>query len=114
MTAPGAPLSQLSPGAKIAPNDSPKAHTTRPHATLASPPRRDHRPDLATSNHRPRPAWIHTVAVAACTGWKDQIVPPALTTSCTQRGDAAAAGWTTADGRPPAICGWAWRIPSRI
>ena len=43
-TAPGAPVSQDSPGAKIPPKDSPQIHTISPQATLASPAPRDHRP----------------------------------------------------------------------
>ena len=67
-TAPGAPVSQESPGAKIPPNDSPNAQTTSPHATLASPAARDHRPRGATSSHIPIPTWIHTEAAAAVIG----------------------------------------------
>ena len=47
------------------PNASPKIHTTRPQPTLAIPPSRDHLPRGATSNQRPSPTWIQTVADAA-------------------------------------------------
>jgi len=49
------PVSQLSPGEKIPPNDSPNTHTTRPQATLASPASRDHGPCTATSSQAPSP-----------------------------------------------------------
>ena len=111
-TAPGAPVSQESPGAKIPPKDSPHAHTTSPQARLASPAARDHRPRGAASSHIPIPAWIQTEAAAAVTGWSDQMVPPALTRSWTQRGEACAAGSMTWDGRPPGIFGWACKRPS--
>jgi hypothetical protein len=67
-TAPGAPVSQERPGAKIPPKDSPQVHTARPQATLASPAARDHRPRIATSSHTPIPTWIHTEAAAAVMG----------------------------------------------
>ena len=63
--APGAPNSQVSPGAKIPPNDSPKAHTSRPQATLASPASRPEMPRGAASSHSPIPIWIHTAAAPA-------------------------------------------------
>src|ERR1700733_4376577 len=67
-TAPGAPVSQDSPGAKIPPKDSPHAHTTSPQATLASPAARDQRPRGAASSHSPMPTWIQTEAAAAVIG----------------------------------------------
>ena len=66
--APGAPNSQLSPGAKIPPNASPKIHTARPQPTLASPPSRDQEPRAAVSSQIPIPTWIQTAAAAALTG----------------------------------------------
>ena len=66
--APGAPNSQLSPGAKMPPNASPKIHTARPQPTLASPPSRDQRPRAAVSSQIPIPTWIQTAAAAALTG----------------------------------------------
>ena len=68
-TAPGAPNSTVSPGAKIAPNASPNAHTIRPHATLASPASRDDHPRTAKISHIPMPTWIHTDEAAAAIGW---------------------------------------------
>ena len=67
-TPPGAPVSQLRPGAKIPPNDSPNTHTTSPQATLASPASLDHGPRAATTSQAPIPTWIHTVAAPAVTG----------------------------------------------
>ena len=67
-TAPGAPNSQVSPGAKIPPNDSPKTQTTRPQPTLASPASRDSRPRGAASIQMPIPTWIHTADAPACIG----------------------------------------------
>ena len=66
--APGAPKSQLSPGAKMPPNASPKTHTARPQPTLASPPSRDQGPRAAVSSQIPIPTWIQTAAAAALTG----------------------------------------------
>ena len=40
------------------------------------------------------------------------MVPPQLTTCCTQAGELAAVGSMTSDGSPPAIFGCACRIPS--
>src|ERR1700759_5612077 len=97
-TAPGAPNSQVSPGAKIPPNDSPNTHTTRPQATLASPASRAARPRGAASSHSPMPAWTHPAAGAACTGWYDQAVPAQLTPACTQCGEVVAPGSMTWDG----------------
>ena len=68
-TAPGAPVSQLRPGAKIPPNDSPNTHTTSPQATAASPASLDHVPCAATSSQTPIPVWIHTEAAPAVMGW---------------------------------------------
>src|SRR5579862_6272262 len=113
-TAPGAPVSQLRPGAKIPPNDSPNTHTTRPQPTLATPASLDHVPRAATSSQAPIPTWIHTEAAPAWMGWNDQLVPPQLTTCWTQPGDAAAVGSMTCVASPPAIFGCACRIPSRI
>ena len=67
-TAPGAPNSQVSPGAKIPPNDSPNTHTTSPHPALASPASRDSGPRAAASIQMPIPTWIHTAAAPACSG----------------------------------------------
>ena len=67
-TAPGAPNSQVRPGAKIPPNDSPNTHTTSPQPTLASPASRDSGPRAATSSQMPIPTWIHTEAAPACIG----------------------------------------------
>ena len=66
--APGAPNSQLSPGAKMPPNASPKTHTARPQPTLASPPSRDQGPRAAVRSQIPIPTWIQTAAAAALTG----------------------------------------------
>ena len=66
--APGAPNSQLSPGAKMPPNASPKIHTTRPQPTLASPPSLDQGPRAAVISQIPIPIWIQTAAAAAFTG----------------------------------------------
>ena len=66
--APGAPNSQLSPGAKMPPKASPKTQTARPQPTVASPPSLDHRPWAAVSSQMPRPTWIQTAAAAALTG----------------------------------------------
>ncbi len=49
------------------------------------------------------PTWIHTVAVAAVTGWSDQMVAPVLTRCCTHPGDELAAGVRTPPGRPTGI-----------
>ena len=68
-TAPGAPNSTVSPGAKIPPNASPNAQTTSPHATLASPASRDDQPRGAKISHMPMPTWIQTVAAPAWIGW---------------------------------------------
>ena len=67
--APGAPNNHVSPGAKMPPKDSPNTQTTRPHPTLASPPRRDHARGERRATTGPMPIWIHTAAAAACTGW---------------------------------------------
>ena len=67
-TAPGAPNSQVSPGAKIPPNDSPKAHTTKPQPTLTRPARRDSGPRGAASSQIPIPTWIQTAEAPACIG----------------------------------------------
>jgi len=67
-TAPGAPVSQDRPGARIPPNDSPNTHTTRPQPTLTSPARRDIAPRGAARIQMPIPTWIHTAAAAACIG----------------------------------------------
>ncbi len=66
--APGAPNSQVRPGAKIPPNDSPKTQTTSPQATLTSPASRDQGPRTAVSIQMPIPAWIQTAAAPACIG----------------------------------------------
>jgi hypothetical protein len=52
------------------------------------------------------------VAAPAWIGWYDHVVPPQLTTCCTQAGELAAEGSMTWDGRPTAMLGWACRIPS--
>ena len=67
-TAPGAPNSQVRPGAKIPPNDSPKTHTTSPQPALASPARRDSGPWAEASIQMPMPTWIHTADAPACIG----------------------------------------------
>src|SRR6266568_4812061 len=113
-TAPGAPDSQVSPGAKIPPKASPNTQTTSPHAALDSPASRDDQPVAAAISHTPSPAWIHTADAAACTGWYDHMVPPKLTTCWTQPGEAPATGAMTCDGKPPAIFGCACRIASKI
>src|ERR1700722_10873913 len=100
MTPPGAPNKNVTPGLKIDPNASPKTHTTRPHPTVATPPRRDQLPRGATSRHRPLPTWIQTAAVAAGTGWLFQMVTPTLTRWCTHPGDPSVAGCTPPLGRP--------------
>ena len=64
-TAPGAPVSQVRPGANSPPNDSPNTHTIRPQPALASPASRDSSPRGAKSSQRPSPIWIHTVAEPA-------------------------------------------------
>ena len=66
--APGAPNIQLSPGAKIPPNASPKIHTASPQPTLARPPSLDQGPRAAVSSQIPIPTWIQTAAAAALTG----------------------------------------------
>src|SRR5262249_5830538 len=86
ISAPAAPVSQLWPGAKMPPNDSPNTHTTRPQATLATPASLDQVPRAATRSQAPMPSWIQTLAAAAWTGWYDQAVPPQLTTCWTQAG----------------------------
>ncbi len=91
------------PGGEEPPKDSPNTHTSSPQPAPASPPRRDQRPRGATSSHRPRPTWIHTVAAAASTGWLFQIVTPLFTRCCTHSGERAAAGWITPDGSPRGI-----------
>jgi hypothetical protein len=58
------------------------------------------------------PIWIQTAAAPACTGWYVQAVPPQFTRCSTHRGEPAAAGAITCDGRPAAIFGRAWRMPS--
>ena len=113
-TAPGAPVSQLRPGANIPPNDSPNTQTMSPHATEASPASRDDRPRATAISQAPRPTWIHTEAAPAWTGWYDQAVPPQLTRCCTQAGELAAVGSMASEGRPAAILGCACKIPSRI
>ena len=67
--APGAPNSQVRPGAKIPPKDSPHTHTTSPQAMLASPASLDQRPRAAASSQMPSPAWIHTAEAPAWIGW---------------------------------------------
>ena len=67
-TAPGAPNSQVSPGAKIPPKDSPNTQTTSPQPTLASPASRDQVPREAASIQTPIPTWIHTADAPACIG----------------------------------------------
>ena len=54
-TAPGAPVSQLRPGAKIPPNDSPNTQTISPHVTLAAPASLDQGPRTATMSQVPIP-----------------------------------------------------------
>src|SRR5260221_4634708 len=103
-TAPGAPNSQVRPGAKIPPKDSPNTHTTRPHAPLASPASRDNGPRTAASIQIPIPAWIHTTAAPACSGGYDQHVPAQLTTCCTHGGDLVAVGAINFDCRATALC----------
>jgi hypothetical protein len=110
--APGAPNSQVRPGAKIPPKDSPNTHTIRPHAAPASPPSRDGAPRAAASIQMPMPTWIQTAAAPACRGWNDHDVPAQFTTCCTHAGELAAVGSITRDGRPIAMPGWACRIPS--
>jgi hypothetical protein len=89
------------------PKDSPKAQTASPQPTPASPLSRDQPSRAATSIQIPMPAWIHTAAAAAWTGWCDQAVTPQFTRCCTQCGELAAAGWMTCEGRPAGILGWA-------
>src|ERR1700721_2960571 len=102
-TAPGAPKSQVNPGANRPPNASPKTQTTRPHARPESPANRDHRPRGATISSTPIPIWIHTVAAAASTGCLSQIVIPTLTIDWTHPRDAEDAGFMTAVGTPGGI-----------
>ncbi|HSR85713.1 MAG TPA: hypothetical protein VLM11_16190 [Streptosporangiaceae bacterium] len=66
-TAPGAPKSHVSPGAKIPPNDSPKTRRPGP-PTLTCPASLDSEPWDAASSHRPIPTWIHTAEAPACKG----------------------------------------------
>ena len=112
-TAPGAPNSQVRPGAKMPPKASPNTQTTSPQPALASPASRDSGPRAAVSIHRPIPTWIHTAEAPACIGWYDQVVPPTFTRRCTHCGEAAARGSMTCDGSPIAILGWACKIPSK-
>src|SRR5579862_5660840 len=104
-TAPGAPVSQVRPGAKIPPNDSPNTHTTSPQPALASPASRDSIPRGAASSQTPSPTWIHTVAEPAGTGWLVQVAWPQCTTCCTQGGDAPAVGSITCEGSPAGMFG---------
>ena len=67
-TAPGAPVSQLRPGAKIPPNDSPNTQTARPQPTLATPASLDQSPRGATMSQAPMPIWIQTLAAPAWMG----------------------------------------------
>ena len=105
--APGAPNSQVNPGAKIPPKDSPNTQTTSPQPALASPASRDAAPRGAASSHSPIPAWIHTVAAPAWIGWYDHVVPAQFTRCCTQAGELDAVGSITRDGSPAAIPGCA-------
>src|SRR6266478_8719277 len=106
-TAPGAPVSQLKPGANTPPNDSPNTHTTSPQPTAAAPASRDHGPRAATMSQAPIPTSIQTVAAPAWMGWYDQMVPPQLSRCWTQGGDAAAIGSITWEASPWAIFGCA-------
>ena len=67
-TAPGAPVSQLRPGAKIPPNDSPNTQTIRPQPMLAAPASLDQGPRAATMSQAPMPTWIQTLAAPAWMG----------------------------------------------
>ena len=68
--APGAPVSQLRPGARI----PPKRLAEHPHDQApggAGQPGQpgQRRRGAANSSHRPMPTWIQTAAAPAWTGW---------------------------------------------
>ena len=64
----GEPNSQVSPGANIPPNDSPKTQTTSPQPRLLNPANRDQFRRARTSSQTPIPTWIHTAAAPAGMG----------------------------------------------
>ena len=111
---PGAPNSQVRPGAKIPPNASPNTQTTRPQPALASPASLDHgraarrsaRPRSRSGSRPPR----RRPGSGGTTSW----CPAQFTMCWTQPGELAAAGSMTWEGSPAAMAGCACSRPSKI